>query len=396
LHRRASAWHLEHGSVDEAVGHALAAGDVASSVSLIAGHWYRYVDAGRMATVQGWLNSLGEEQIRAHPLAAHSAAWSAALRGDREGVRLWLPVIAAGGDEGPLPDGMRSLRSSAALLDGSFGFSGLEPMRRSAAEAVELETSPGSPWYALARAGYGTALYYCGEFEAAARQLDQALLSGSSIALVRLLSFATMSLVAVEDGRLDQAEQLAQSARDIVADDTLGLSESPQASIAAIAVGAVLASQGRVQEAHDELERALRSRRQWAGISQWPTVETLLRLAPLRLELGDRPGAAALLGEARDVLTSFPDGAEAQLNRLERLELRLAGSHRTSLPGEPLTERERAVLRLLRGTLSTREIGRELYLSGNTIKTHTRSIYRKLGVSSRRDAIERGRELGLY
>jgi LuxR family maltose regulon positive regulatory protein len=54
------------------------------------------------------------------------------------------------------------------------------------------------------------------------------------------------------------------------------------------------------------------------------------------------------------------------------------------------------VLRLLRGTLSTREIGRELYLSGNTIKTHTRSIYRKLGVFSRRDAIERGRELGLH
>lgn len=396
LHRRASAWHLEHGSVDEAVGHALAAGDVVGSVSLISGHWYRYVDAGRMATVQGWLNSLGDAQIKAHPLAAHCAAWSAALRGDRESVRLWLPVIAAGGDEGPLPDGMRSLRSSAALLDGSFGFSGLEPMRRSAEEAVELETSPVSPWYALARAGYGTALYYCGEFVAAARQLEQALLSGSSIALVRMLSFATMSLVAVEDGRLDQAEQLAHSARDIVADDTLGLSESPQASIAAIAVGAVLASQGHVEEARDELERALRSRRQWSGISQWPTVETLLRLAPLRLKLGDRPGAAALLGEARDVLTSFPDGAGAQLSRLERLELRLAGSPRTSPPGEALTEREQAVLRLLRGTLSTREIGQELYLSGNTIKTHTRSIYRKLGVSSRRDAIERGRELGLY
>jgi LuxR family maltose regulon positive regulatory protein len=161
-------------------------------------------------------------------------------------------------------------------------------------------------------------------------------------------------------------------------------------------VGAVLAGQGRFEDARDELERALRSRRQWSGISQWPTVETLLRLAFVRLELGDRPGAAALLGEAREILTSFPDGAEAQLNRLEGLERRLAGPTRARLPGEPLTERERAVLRLLRGTLSTREIGQELYLSGNTIKTHTRSIYRKLGVSSRHDGIERGRELGLY
>ena len=396
LHQRASAWYLQHGSVDEAVDHALKAGDVTRSVSLIAGHWYRYVDAGRMATVQGWLHSLGDERIGAHPLAAHAAAWAAALRGDRESVRLWLPVIAAGGDEGPLPDGMRSLRSSAALLDGIFGFSGLEPMRRSAAESVELETNPVSPWYALARAGYGSVLYFCGEFEAAARQLEQALLSGSSIALVRMLSFAMMSLVAVQEGRLDQAEPLAYSARDIVADDALGLSESPQASVAALAVGAVLAGQGRLEEARDELERSLRSRRQWFGISQWPTIENLLRLASVRLELGDRPGAAVLLGEARDILTSFPDGAGAQLNRLERLELRLAGPARARLAGEPLTERERGVLRLLRGTLSTREIGQELYLSGNTIKTHTRSIYRKLGVSNRQDAIERGRDLGLY
>jgi LuxR family maltose regulon positive regulatory protein len=396
LHQQASAWYLAHGWVDEAVGHALAAGDVASSVRLVAEHWYRYVDAGRIATVLGWLRSLGDGAIGAHPLAAHCAAWVAALRGDREGVRRWLPVIAAGGDEGPLPDGMRSLRSSAALLDGNFGFSGLEPMRRSASEAVELETNPASPWYALARAGYGAALYFCGEFAAAARQLEQALAQGSSIALVRMLSFATMSLVAVEEGRLDQAEQLAHAARDVVTDDALGLSESPQASVAALAVGAVLAGQGRFEDARGELERALQSRRRWFGISQWPTIENLLRLAPVRLELGDLPGAVALLGEAREILTSFPDGAGAQLNRLDRLERRLAGPPRTRLAAEPLTDREQAVLRLLRGTLSTREIGQELYLSGNTIKTHTRSIYRKLGVSSRQEAVERGRQLGLY
>jgi LuxR family transcriptional regulator, maltose regulon positive regulatory protein len=396
LHRQASAWHLEHGSIDEAAGHALAAGDVATSVRLMAEHWYRYVDAGRAATVHGWLRSLGDDGVRAHPLAAHCAAWVAALRGDREGVRRWLPVIAAGGNEGPLPDGMRSLRSSAALLDGSFGLSGLEPMRRSASAAVELETNPASPWYALARAGYGGVLYFCGEFQAAARQLEQALLQGSSIALVRMLSFAMMSLVALEEGRLDQAEQLAHSARDVVLDDAPGLSESPQASLAAIAVGAVLAGQGRFEDARSELERALRSRRQWFGISQWPTIENLLRLAPVRLELGDLPGALALLDEAREILTSFPDGAGAQLNRLERLERRLAGLPRARPAAEPLTEREQAVLRLLRGTLSTRQIGQELYLSGNTIKTHTRSIYRKLGVSTRPDAVQRGRELGLY
>ena len=59
---------------------------------------------------------------------------------------------------------------------------------------------------------------------------------------------------------------------------------------------------------------------------------------------------------------------------------------------EPLTERELAVLRLLRGTLSLREIGQQLYLSQNTIKTHTQAIYRKLGVSARQDAVAKGHE----
>jgi LuxR family maltose regulon positive regulatory protein len=53
------------------------------------------------------------------------------------------------------------------------------------------------------------------------------------------------------------------------------------------------------------------------------------------------------------------------------------------------------VLRLLRGTLSLREIGQELHLSQNTIKTHAQAIYRKLGVSTRPDAVEKGREAGI-
>ena len=54
------------------------------------------------------------------------------------------------------------------------------------------------------------------------------------------------------------------------------------------------------------------------------------------------------------------------------------------------------MLRLLRGSLSLREIGQELYLSQNTIKTHTQAIYRKLGVSTRHDAIARGYDIDIF
>jgi LuxR family maltose regulon positive regulatory protein len=60
-----------------------------------------------------------------------------------------------------------------------------------------------------------------------------------------------------------------------------------------------------------------------------------------------------------------------------------------------LSERELAVLRLLASKLSRREIAAELYVSFNTVKTHMRAIFRKLGVASRPEAVERARELGL-
>mgnify|MGYP001814631591 CR=1 FL=1 len=62
---------------------------------------------------------------------------------------------------------------------------------------------------------------------------------------------------------------------------------------------------------------------------------------------------------------------------------------------EWLTERERDVLRLLRSELSLREIANELYISHNTVKSYTKTIYRKLGVSSREAAIETARDLDL-
>jgi LuxR family maltose regulon positive regulatory protein len=112
-------------------------------------------------------------------------------------------------------------------------------------------------------------------------------------------------------------------------------------------------------------------------------------------DLGDQAGAVGLLGEARAVLASRPDGAKAQLNRAEELGKRFASRQRPQLLAEPLTDREEEVLRLLQGTLSLREIGQELFLSANTIKTHARAIYRKLGVSTRQEAVERGREMGI-
>src|SRR5262249_39785706 len=116
-------------------------------------------------------------------------------------------------------------------------------------------------------------------------------------------------------------------------------------------------------------------------------------------EVGDRREARELVLEARQLLSSAPEPgtlvprllarAESEL----RLVLRPAGAR--SLVTDELTAREEAGLRLLPRGLSARGIGSELGISRDTIKTHTKSIYRKLGASNRRDAVARARALDL-
>ena len=79
----------------------------------------------------------------------------------------------------------------------------------------------------------------------------------------------------------------------------------------------------------------------------------------------------------------FPDGTRFLQVRLARLRRRLAALQ-TANRTDSLTERELAVLQLLPGTLSLREIAEKLYVSLNTVKTHVQAIYRKLGVFNQR------------
>ena len=64
-------------------------------------------------------------------------------------------------------------------------------------------------------------------------------------------------------------------------------------------------------------------------------------------------------------------------------------------PGEPLTRGETRVLRYLPTHLGAPEIAAELFLSANTVKTHLRHLYRKLGAHSRREAVQRAQAIGL-
>ena len=202
-----------------------------------------------------------------------------------------------------------------------------------------------------------------------------------------------LSFVAGDEGHLEEAEALAREARAVV--DKFRLQTIPQSTWAPIALGRALAGRGRSEEAQEELERAYSARRRLPGLSPWPTLVMLLALAQVRTGRGDRAGARAMLAEARTILEDSPDaGIFPEL--LERQERNLrARRPREGQLDEKLTERELDVLRLLSGKLTTRQMAQSLYVAPSTVRTQVKSIYRKLGASSRGDAVGEARARGL-
>ena len=124
-------------------------------------------------------------------------------------------------------------------------------------------------------------------------------------------------------------------------------------------------------------------------MSPWPTIVGLLALVEVLIARGERSEARAVLTEARVIVELYPDAGifPGLLERQER-KLRKIGPSRAGPMDGQLTERELDVLRLLPTELSVSELGKLLYVSPSTIKSHVKSLYRKLGVSSRKEAVE--------
>jgi LuxR family maltose regulon positive regulatory protein len=113
------------------------------------------------------------------------------------------------------------------------------------------------------------------------------------------------------------------------------------------------------------------------------------------LGLGDTAGARTLIREIDELLKRRP-GLGTLVGEAQALRTRLSKRRSHDVPGaSALTAAELRLLPLMSTHLSFAEIGRELFLSSSTVKTQAVSIYRKLGSSTRSQAIIRSRELGL-
>jgi LuxR family maltose regulon positive regulatory protein len=206
-----------------------------------------------------------------------------------------------------------------------------------------------------------------------------------------ILSF--LSFVAADEGRPEEAESHARAAHALV--EGLRPYHIPQTSLASLALGRALAEQRKLEQAQKELETGLFARRQLPGLSPWPTLIGLLALAQVLARRGDQAESRVALTEARTIREDFSDaGILPELLEHQERKLRARKPREGQLDGE-LTEREFDVLRLLGGELSTRQMAQNFCVAPSTVRTQIKSIYRKLGVSSRQQAVEEALARGL-
>jgi LuxR family maltose regulon positive regulatory protein len=394
LHRRAANRFEEAGMLEDAFMHAHASGDNERAAELLQRMGLAYYRNGRSATLRRWLDLLGEDVVAGNGGLALMAAWIAALSGDPVAADRWASAADHVPLTGPSFLGSASLRSVAAMVHATMSRGGAVAMYQAAELAVREE--PGSsPFRASALAYLGIATLIGGDDEAADALFAEASEVGERMGGMNAasLAFAERSLIATSRGDRDAADEYARLARAVVHDAHLDELITTGPVYAASARAALRA--GDQEQARVELSAAQHLR----PILTWgfPTisVQTRLELARVHVGLSDVPGARTLLAEVDEILAHRPDLGTLTTQAVE-LRTHIGSVRSGRSPGPTtLTAAELRLLTFLPTHLSFREIGARLFISPNTVKTQAISIYRKLGVSARSDAVQAARDLSL-
>ena len=396
LRRRAADWCRANGLVEDAIEYAAGAGDAELVAELLVEHHREFVWGGRLTQFLGWVQWLPAELLLEHPSLPAAGALAAGLlarpavdvqrqlavaeRARSERPQLWSPYLettveltrAMGIDHGDVGAAVEHARRAVAaaragaevlsvgalatLAQAQFFAGDLDETRRAALEAAERPDAPDRP------DGY-------------------------------IASLGLLALVDAEEGRTESAEAWARQAiryaRPRLQTDSWRL------SMAHLGLALACTQTGRLDEAEREAlrgEHLRRSPQPTIGHAHALLVLTQVRVARLRLAR-----AARDLGHAQRAIAEFPDpGRLPTIAATAEHDLTTA---RANAQNRDLVEApsaaELAVLQCLATGLSRREIGAKLYISLNTVKTHTRELYRKLGAASRADAVARAEALGL-
>jgi len=285
------------------------------------------------------------------------------------------------------------MESYLAMLRGLLCRNGLARMRADAQIAV-AGLSPASPWRPTALLLEGVADLLDGRPDQADPILANAVELGRRTGILPAASIALAERCLIASGRQDwaQAETLADQALAML--QTGRLNDYFISPLIHTVAARTALHRGDLSRAKEHLVQAARRRPLLTYAIPFFAVQTLLELGRSYLVLDDAAGARTVLRQARDILQLRPDLGILP-EQVDELHAKL-DTVRGGVAGvSTLTTAEVRLLPLLPTHLNFSEIGQRLYLSKHTVKTQAASIYRKLGASSRSQAVQRLQEIGL-
>ena len=393
LRRRAASWCQRNDLAEEALEYSIAAGDVEAVADLVEKLAVPARRQGRIATLRRWFGWLDDRQgIERHAMVTVLAALIYAWMGWPAEAERWADVVDGWQDRDRAHD--PAVAGWAALLRAFMCRRGVAQMRADADEAARRFAAQG-----IVTAGpallHGVAGILSGDLDEGDAFLEDAVSTGENTGAHEVLAaaLAERSLLAMARGQWRRAQALAGQASTVLGQ--AGIEASYVTPLVCAAQARSALHRGDIPAARHQLVSAQRLRSLQTYAIPHVALQTRIELARAHLALADPAGAATLMREIDELLRRRP-GLGTLTGDAAALRAQLSKERGPRTPAaSALTAAELRVLPMLATHLSFPEIGAEMFLSPHTVKSQAMSIYRKLGASSRNQAVTRSRELGL-
>ena len=391
---RATDWCEANGQPERAIGYAQETGDVDRVARLVERCGQLAYQSGRVATAERWLNWLeAHGALERNAAVAVLGSLLAAVQGrpaeaERRGDAAELASYV-----GRLPDGSDSIHAWLALLRALRCRGGVATMHADAELAVRALARV-SPFRPAAMLFLAVSRWLAGEVDQAEDLLADVVEEGLELGAAESVAVALgqRAVIAIGRGAWVEADELIDRALLTIRRSRMG--EYPINAFVCAVGARVALHRGNAQRADGLLVQAQRLRPGLTYVLSYFAVQTRLELARSYLTIADAAGARTMLREA-DALLRRQSDLGTLPSEVEELRSSLETMHAHAPGASTLTAGELRVIPYLGTHLSFREIGERLYLSQHTVKSHATSVYRKLSVTSRSDAVERARDLGL-
>ena len=394
LHLRAADWYEANGSPALAVEHLLHTDERDRCVQLVAALVLPTYQAGQMSTVQRWLAALGDEAVEQYPPLAVLAGYMALFTGQTHEAQRWAAVVDAASFDLVPADGTASFDSARAMYRAVMCGAGPVQMLADASFAVDQEP-PWSPWR-------DTALCFLAEAHLLGGTVDQAAgLFAEASALAATMSNvdtfvdseAELAVLAMDRGHWPEAAGRLTVA--LAAINEHGMQDYATSVLAFAGAARLAVHRGDLREANRQLTQAMRARPSCTLAVPWLAVRVRLQLAKVCWAIADHAAARHLMHEIDDVLLQRP-ALGTLVDEVSDFRQVVTSSPQAGATGpSPLTPAELRLLPYLQTHLTIGDIAGRLFVSRNTVNSQVSSIYRKLGVSSRNEAVQRATTSGL-